>query len=687
MGEKHYYILGLYNDKHNTAIDFLFNHINHLPHVHICGGDYNLHSLLWDSILGVESPQAHLALVSALHGAMGHTLASPLNVVTHIPDNIRNRATVIDLVWADSDLRTQVKVDASGQGLSDHALIEATLDTPEWSTLGTPTISRDSEAEAEMLQTLASELPPLLPSESYPPCILDPYDIPHLSSETSEVVTCIYNCFQHTWNQLTTPKWFCGRSAQFWTPELTACKHALQAATCNATPPWQRNTTVRKYSFRARHHPNFMLQPNWSENHGPGKRCKWRNELKAAVRKAHNKHWETHIWEVLHNNKQVWDLTSWMGPRRSSVHKDIIHEGETLATPEQVWPTMNRAFHAATNWPVDCSIMDKLDAHNERDFPPFSMQELHDAIAHTTSASAPGWDHMHWRHLKHLIDPKKNPKTTDCILEGFQALFNCLIEFAVWPEEFHRAVTVVIPKPNKPDYSKLKAFRPIVLLSCTAKWLEKVINNRLQFNCHKFGILHPCQFGSAWQKSTTDAITFLTMQIKASWKEGLVTSMLGFDVAQFFPSVNHDLLIQIMSRAGFNHKLCKFTSAYFGPRTSSFVFNGDVSPTFDCPSVGVGQGSSLSPTFSVLYLALAIHAVHSTTSVTSTFGLQFYVDDSNLMASSTSTETTCHILRIAYHALECQLFKLGLVIEHDKDKLIHFPPPCKQPHMPHDFNP
>ena len=107
-----------------------------------------------------------------------------------------------------------------------------------------PTISRDSEAETEMLQTLASELPLLLPSETYPPCILDPYDIPHSNTETIQAVSRIYDCFQHTWNQLATPKRFCGRSAQFWTPDLTACKRALQAATRNATPPWQRNTTA-----------------------------------------------------------------------------------------------------------------------------------------------------------------------------------------------------------------------------------------------------------------------------------------------------------------------------------------------------------------------------------------------------------------------------------------------------------
>ncbi|KAH9910575.1 uncharacterized protein BXZ73DRAFT_9253, partial [Epithele typhae] len=57
----------------------------------------------------------------------------------------------------------------------------------------------------------------------------------------------------------------------------------------------------------------------------------------------------------------------------------------------------------------------------------------------------------------------------------------------VWPEEFRRATTVVIPKPSKPDYTKVKAYRPIVLLSTIAKWMEKVINARVQFAAHKHG--------------------------------------------------------------------------------------------------------------------------------------------------------------------------------------------------------
>jgi hypothetical protein len=34
---------------------------------------------------------------------------------------------------------------------------------------------------------------------------------------------------------------------------------------------------------------------------------------------------------------------------------------------------------------------------------------------------------------------------------------------------------VVIPKPNKPDYSTIKAYYPIALLNCLGKILEKLM--------------------------------------------------------------------------------------------------------------------------------------------------------------------------------------------------------------------
>jgi hypothetical protein len=36
---------------------------------------------------------------------------------------------------------------------------------------------------------------------------------------------------------------------------------------------------------------------------------------------------------------------------------------------------------------------------------------------------------------------------------------------------------VVIPKPNKPNYSNPKAYRPIALLNCLRKVLEKLMSS------------------------------------------------------------------------------------------------------------------------------------------------------------------------------------------------------------------
>ena len=87
---------------------------------------------------------------------------------------------------------------------------------------------------------------------------------------------------------------------------------------------------------------------------------------------------------------------------------DIVHDGHTLSSLDEVWPAMNATFHSAINRPTDVTIVDEVDQLPTRSWPPFSAQELRDAIAPTTSSSAPGADHVHWRHLKHLIDPKKN---------------------------------------------------------------------------------------------------------------------------------------------------------------------------------------------------------------------------------------------------------------------------------------
>ena len=51
------------------------------------------------------------------------------------------------------------------------------------------------------------------------------------------------------------------------------------------------------------------------------------------------------------------------------------------------------------------------------------------------------------------------------------------------------ALMVVIPKPQKPDYSLHKAYHPNSLLECCGKLLEKVVARRILSDAHSFDIL------------------------------------------------------------------------------------------------------------------------------------------------------------------------------------------------------
>ena len=71
---------------------------------------------------------------------------------------------------------------------------------------------------------------------------------------------------------------------------------------------------------------------------------------------------------------------------------------------------------------------------------------------------------------------------------------------------------VVIPKLNKLDYSKAKAYCLIVLLNCLGKLLEKLIAKQMQFDIQAKNLTNPRQFGSFMMHS--NAVNYLIYKVK-----------------------------------------------------------------------------------------------------------------------------------------------------------------------------
>jgi len=112
-----------------------------------------------------------------------------------------------------------------------------------------------------------------------------------------------------------------------------------------------------------------------------------------------------------------------------------------------------------------------------------------------------------------------------------------------WPNHFKRSSTVIIPKPNKLLYDSPKLFRPIVLLNTLEKLIKKIIEERIQFHIVANNFIHSSQLGGLKFKSIINAGIALTYIIQSGWAKNYITSTLAFDISQFFPFLNHQLLM------------------------------------------------------------------------------------------------------------------------------------------------
>jgi hypothetical protein len=85
------------------------------------------------------------------------------------------------------------------------------------------------------------------------------------------------------------------------------------------------------------------------------------------------------------------------------------------------------------------------------------------------------------------------------------AIFTTCVRMGHDPARWKEAVLVVIPKPDKPDYSFAKAHCPISLLETMSKLLEKAIAKHFQHEIIAHKLIPTNQFGGCMHSSCLNA--------------------------------------------------------------------------------------------------------------------------------------------------------------------------------------
>src|SRR5690606_39820560 len=92
-----------------------------------------------------------------------------------------------------------------------------------------------------------------------------------------------------------------------------------------------------------------------------------------------------------------------------------------------------------------------------------------------------------------------------------------------------------------------KAYRPVALLNCLGKVLEKIMATRLAYMAEQHKLLYQDQMGGRPQRSAVDTVLALVHEINAGKKRKKVTSALFMDVKGAFDNVSKDRLLLTMT--------------------------------------------------------------------------------------------------------------------------------------------
>ena len=184
--------------------------------------------------------------------------------------------------------------------------------------------------------------------------------------------------------------------------------------------------------------------------------------------------------------------------------------------------------------------------------------------------------------------------------------------------------------------------------------------------------IHLSQLGGLKFKSSTDAGVALIHIIHSGWVKNISTSILAFDIAQFFPSLNHCLLTHILQKAGLNIHVVNFFANYLVDRKTNYLQNNFSSPTFEV-NIGVSQGSALSPILSALYLTPFLYILENCLkNLNIPISIISFVDDGLFISQNKLLDISNSHLFCSYNVMTKLLDKFDLIVKHSKTEVFHF---------------
>jgi hypothetical protein len=188
----------------------------------------------------------------------------------------------------------------------------------------------------------------------------------------------------------------------------------------------------------------------------------------------------------------------------------------------------------------------------------------------------------------------------------------------------------MLEKVGKTDRTSVRSYRPIALLSCVPKGLERHVAKRLAWLALRLQLLNPQHCGALPKRSAMDLVASSVHDVELAMARKQEVSLLTIDAQGAFNALLKRRFLARVKKLGFPGTLLRLLDPFLSDRQVRVRFESTTTE-YTRQSCGTPQGSPLSPVLYFFYLAELLQQQP---------GLRFgYADDILLYRASKSLTT------------------------------------------------
>ena len=219
----------------------------------------------------------------------------------------------------------------------------------------------------------------------------------------------------------------------------------------------------------------------------------------------------------------------------------------------------------------------------------WSLDEVCEALKRPRRSTAPGEDQIPYLAIR---------ACADILAEPLKLLFNAILQTGHYPRCWKKGRVCNILKPQKAGDSPTH-FRPITLLNCLSKVLERLLTERATQWAERNKVLPPEQHGFRRGRDCREPLRTLTDSIWTALNRRHKLTAISLDFRGAYDRVSPEKLCERLSQNKIPSRLGAVIWSFLQDRTAAIQVQGE-EYKFQ-PVRGLPQGSSLSPLLYVLY--------------------------------------------------------------------------------------